>query len=209
MQNGGLAAKFGPPAELAAFKIGAFMKIWFRWLATGLLLWFGAHIGYTTCDGLRDEGRVADVAVVLGSKVNEDGTLSERLRQRLACGLRLYRQGRVRRLLVSGGLGREGYYEGDKMRDYLRQQGVPDSLILVDNHGDSTPATVENTMRLQQALKFDGVIVVSQFYHLTRTKMLFRKQGLLHVGGVAPRYFEWRDWYSLGREFLAYYREAV
>jgi len=183
------------------------MKIWFWWLAAGLLLWFGAHIGYTTFDGLRDEDRRADVAVVLGNKVNEDGTLSERLRQRLLCGLRLYRQGRVRRLLVSGGLGREGYYEGDKMREYLRQQGVPDSLILVDNHGDNTQATVENTLRLRQRLGFGDVLVVSQFYHLTRTKMLFRKRGLLQVSGVAPRYFEWRDLYSLGREFLAYYAE--
>lgn len=183
------------------------MKIWFWRLGAGLLLWLTAHIGYTVVDGLRDEGRVADVGVVLGNKVNEDGTLSERLRQRLACALRLYRQGRVRRLLVSGGLGREGYYEGDKMREYLRQQGVPDSLIVVDNHGDNTQATVDNTLRLRDKLGFGEVLVVSQFYHLTRTKMLFRQRGLPQVSGVAPRYFEWRDAYSLGREFLAYYAE--
>jgi vancomycin permeability regulator SanA len=207
MQNGGLPAKFAPPAELAAFTPGVRMKIWLRWLAAGLLLWVAAHIGYTTYDGLHDDGRRAGVAVVLGNKVNEDGSLSERLRQRLACALRLYRQGRVRRLLVSGGLGREGYYEGDKMRDYLRQHGVPDSLIIVDNQGDNTQATVENTWRLREQLGFDSVLVVSQFYHLTRTKMLFRKRGLTQVSSVAPRYFEWRDIYSLGREFVAYYAE--
>lgn len=43
------------------------------------LLWFIGHIIYITIDGLTDDGKKADVAVILGSKVNKDGTLSERL----------------------------------------------------------------------------------------------------------------------------------
>jgi len=86
------------------------------------------HFAYITIDGLRDAGTTADIAVILGSKVNEDGTLSERLSKRMECGLMLYRTNRVKKIVVSGGYGKEGFYEGDKMKDYLIKNGVPDSL---------------------------------------------------------------------------------
>jgi vancomycin permeability regulator SanA len=183
------------------------MKIWVKAAGALVGLWMLGHLAYTTIDGLTDAGRAADVGVVLGNKVNEDGSLSERLRQRLLCGLKLYQSGRVKTLIVSGGLGREGYYEGDKMRDFLLQNGVPRTAIVVDNHGDNTDATVRNTLRLQDSLHFRSVLVVSQFYHLTRTKMLFRERGFTSVSGASPAYFEARDAYSLLREFFAYYTE--
>jgi vancomycin permeability regulator SanA len=172
-----------------------------------ILLWFVGHIAYSVIDGLADSGKSADITVILGNKVNEDGTLSERLEKRLECGLGLYRQGRTKRILVSGGLGKEGFYEGDKMRDYLIEKGVPDSVIIVDNFGVNTNATVENTRMLKDSLEFNSIIVVSQYYHLTRTKMLFRKAGMKDVGSCSPRYFEIRDFYSLLREFVAFYFE--
>jgi vancomycin permeability regulator SanA len=108
-------------------------------------------------------------------------------------------------LLVSGGLGKEGFYEGTKMRDYLRAHGVPDTAIVVDNAGNTTQQTVRNTARLQPTLHFRSVLVISQFYHISRTKLLFRQAGLTDVSGASPRYFELRDGYSLLREFAAYY----
>ncbi|MDJ0366590.1 YdcF family protein [Hymenobacter sp. H14-R3] len=171
-----------------------------------LAAWLLAHTLLITLDGLRDRRQHADIGVILGNKVNEDGTLSERLTQRLACGLALYRSGRVPRLLVSGGLGREGFYEGTKMRAYLRRHGVPDTAIVVDNAGNNTQQTVRNTARLRAQLPIRSVLVVSQFYHISRIKMLFRQAGFTEVSGVSPIYFELRDIYSLLREFAAYYQ---
>jgi vancomycin permeability regulator SanA len=171
--------------------------------------WLLAHTLLITWDGLRTGQQHADIGVILGSKVNEDGSLSERLTQRLACGLALYRAGCVARLLVSGGLGKEGFYEGDKMRAYLRAQGVPDSVIIVDNYGNNTRQTVRNTLRLRPRLRFGSILVVSQFYHISRTKMLFRQAGFTAVSGASPWYFEWRDAYSLLREFPAYYKALL
>jgi len=174
-----------------------------------VVAWLLAHTLLITWDGLRESRQRADIGVILGNKVNEDGSLSERLAQRLACGLALYRTGRVARLLVSGGLGKEGFYEGDKMRDYLRAQGVPDAAIIVDNQGNTTQQTVRNTLRLRSQLRFRSLIVVSQFYHISRTKMLFRQAGFTAVSGASPWYFEGRDAYSLLREFPAYYKELL
>jgi vancomycin permeability regulator SanA len=174
-----------------------------------LAAWVLVHTLFITWDGLRDDQQRADVGVILGNKVNEDGTLSERLTQRLACGLALYRSGSVPRLLVSGGLGKEGFYEGTKMRDYLSAHGVPDTAIIVDNDGNTTQQTVRNTARLRAALRIRSVLVVSQFYHISRTKLLFRQAGITEVSGASPRYFELRDLYSLLREFGAYYQALL
>ena len=190
----------------------SYCAAWLRKARYGLAIlaaWVLVHTLVITWDGLRDDQQRADLGVVLGNKVNEDGTLSQRLTQRLACGLALYRSGRVPRLLVSGGLGKEGFYEGTKMRDYLRAHGVPNSAIIVDNAGNNTEQTVRNTARLQPVQHFRSVLVVSQFYHISRTKLLFRQAGFTSVSSASPLYFEWRDIYSLLREFVAYYHALL
>lgn len=171
------------------------------------ILWFGLHSIYILFDGIHDNGGKADCAVILGNKVNADGTLSERLEERLKCGLNLYNNKRVKRIIVSGGLGKEGFYEGDKMKEYLINKGIPDSIITVDNNGNNTLKTVENTIKIKDSLKFESMIIVSQYFHLTRTKMLFRKLNFDKIESVSPNYFEFRDLYSITREFFAYYSE--
>jgi len=170
-----------------------------------VLIWFFGHIIYISIDGLAKNENKADIAVILGNKVNEDGTLSERLEKRLECGLQLYQNNQVQKIIVSGGLGKEGFYEGDRMKEYLIKNKVPDSVIIIDNYGKNTLATVENTLKLKDSLHFKSIIVVSQYFHLTRTKKLFKKQGFKDVSSASPRYFEVRDFYSLFREFVAYY----
>lgn len=170
-----------------------------------LAIWLITHSAYTIIDGIYDNKETADYAVVLGNKVNPDGTLSRRLEERMKTALSLYHAGRVKGVIVSGGLGKEGYYEAEKMKEYLVESGVPDSVIIADNDGNNSRKTVENTLSLQDSLHFDSLIIVSQYFHQTRNKMLFRKNGFQNVNSVSPIYFEWRDIYSLSREFIAFY----
>ncbi|WP_202948027.1 hypothetical protein [Chryseobacterium populi] len=51
---------------------------------------------YIIIDGVADSGQKADLAVILGSKVNENGTLSERLQKRLETGIDLYKNRRIK-----------------------------------------------------------------------------------------------------------------
>jgi vancomycin permeability regulator SanA len=170
-----------------------------------LLTWFVLHVILICADGFIDNGNKADDAVILGNKVNTDGSLSERLKARVDHGLKLYQNGRVKTLIVSGGLGKEGFYEGDKMKEYLVKNGVPESQILVDNFGDNTEATVRNTLKMKDSTAFNSLIVVSQYFHATRTKMLYRKHGFKNINSSSPTYFEIRDFYSILREFVGYY----
>ena len=173
------------------------------------LTWFLGHSLIIVIDGLIDDKKQGDIAVILGNKVNEDGTLSERLEKRLECGLKLYEKGLVKTIFVSGGLGKEGFYEGDKMKVFLVEKGIPASSIIVDNFGNNTLASVDNTIKLKNKLNFKSIIVVSQYFHLTRTKMLFKKRGIINISSASPNYFEFRDFYSITREFIAYYIELI
>jgi vancomycin permeability regulator SanA len=167
------------------------------------------HSIFITIDGIHDGKKSADVAIILGSKVNEDGSLSKRLEKRLECGLQLYKNGRVKKIIVSGGLGKEGFYEGDKMKAYLVEKDIPETSVFVDNFGNNTSATVDNTIKLKNKLEIKSIIVVSQYFHLTRTKMLFKKRGFDNISSTSPNYFEIRDFYSILREFAAYYTELI
>lgn len=174
-----------------------------------LIIWFLAHSIYITIDGLSDKKTNADAAIVLGNKVNEDGTLSDRLKARLDKSIELFNQKRVRTIIVSGGLGKEGFWEGKKMQKYLVKSKIPADKILVDNLGNDTEKTVANSIRLMDGLHFKSAIAVSQYFHQTRIKKLFLKKGFKNIESASPDYFELRDFYSIFREFLAYYKEAI
>ena len=160
--------------------------------------------GLIIADGLTDDVRRSDVAVVLGSKVNPDGTPSPRLAARLGRALELYEDGWTPRILVSGGTGVEGVPEGTAMKQWLVARGVPETAVIVDDLGVDTGATARNTAVLMRARGLRSVIVVSQYFHISRTRLAFAKAGLDDVGSAHPAYFEARDLYSIAREIPGY-----
>lgn len=166
---------------------------------------FLIHIIVISIDGLKDDKiSKVNVAVILGSKVNEDGSVSARLKARLDKGLELYRDSVVNQLYVSGGLGKEGFFEGSVMAEYLVANGVPASVIKIDNHGNNTRQSALNFKRdfpLENA-----VIVVSQYLHITRCKLAFRQVGVAKTFGSHCNFFEKRDPYSAFREFFGFYK---
>jgi vancomycin permeability regulator SanA len=176
-----------------------------EWIAVVFGTWFLLHVVVTSIDGLTDDTQPADCLLVLGNTVNADGTLSPRLQGRLDKALSLYQADVSPTIFVSGGLGKEGHYEGTAMREYLVAHGVPAAAILVDNAGNTTQATARNFAATAQVRHFSSVVVVSQFFHISRTKLLLKQQRFPHIYGAHANYFELRDIYALIREFAAYY----
>ena len=88
-----------------------------KWIFVVLIVWFLVHSIYITIDGLTDRQTNADVAIVLGNKVNGDGTLSERLKARIDKSIELFNQKRVKSIIVSGGLGKKAFGKERKCRN--------------------------------------------------------------------------------------------
>jgi vancomycin permeability regulator SanA len=151
--------------------------------------------------GLHDRIGHADVGLVLGSKVNADGTPSARLRARLDRALELYQAGYFSTIIVSGG--------GDEavvMGDYLRAHGVAANHLIEDKSGVNTFASAHDTSMIMRQLKCGSVLVVSQYFHLPRARLALERFGIAPVYSAHADYFEWRDVYSSPREVAGYIR---
>ena len=168
-----------------------------------LFLWFFVHSVIIIWSGTSDIKKKSDVAVVLGNKVNPDGTLSQRLKDRLDKALEGYQEGIYPNLIVSGGLGKEGHYEGTVMRDYLVEKGIPASAIVVDNEGNNSRATAENSKKILEERAWKSVTIISHYYHISRCKLAFRQAGI-EIGGNLHADFNWAwgDLWSLFREWV-------
>ncbi|HAK96512.1 MAG TPA: hypothetical protein DCM87_16365 [Planctomycetes bacterium] len=137
-------------------------------------------MGYVIAFGCTDYRYAggADAAIVLGARVNSDRTVSGALAQRLLTAIELYREGRVARLIMTGGTGESGVNEADVMADFARARGVPARALLVDREGVTTYRSARNCAALCRRNGVATAMVVSQYYHLARTKLLFERQGL-------------------------------
>ena len=129
--------------------------------------------------GTTDYRRDADVAVVFGARVFEDGTLSKALRERMDTAIELYNQGYVDKLIVSGGI-EEGDIvdEAQAMYEYAVAAGVPSDDVLTDRYGNSTTESVDNTISLCRSMGYSTIIATSSFYHMPRIKLLYNLQSV-------------------------------
>ncbi len=176
-----------------------------------LLVALGAFVGLTLVGtacivvaGLKDHLGKADIGLVLGSKVELDGTPSPSLRGRLDETVDLYRDGYFPRVIASGGVGKEGYDEALVMKDYLVSHGVPQGRVIVDSGGATTFASARNTLQIVRRENLKSVFVISQYFHLPRARMALRRFGISQLYSAHAHLFEARDIYSAPREVFGY-----
>ncbi|KAB1946724.1 hypothetical protein F8271_05950 [Micromonospora sp. ALFpr18c] len=164
-----------------------------------------------TADGhLYSEADVpgAPVALVLGTKVEADGTPSPVLAARLEIARRLFDAGKVRAILVSGDNMNADYNEPAAMRSWLVERGVPAHKVVLDHAGFDT---YDSCARAEQIFGVRRATVVTQSFHLPRAVALCRRLGI-DANGVgddsAERYAQtW--WFSSTREKGACVKAAL
>jgi vancomycin permeability regulator SanA len=185
------------------------IRAWIKRIAILVLCWLLIHIVYICTDGFNDYKGKADVAIILGNHVFADGHLSTWLQGRVDKAVLLYREGRVKKIYASGGFSenKEGNYpEGDAMKTYLVAHGVPAEAVIADNEGRNTFLTARNFIAWNKDQGYSSVIIVSQFYHITRSKYIARKLGVDSVYSAASGHYEWRDIVGTLREVPAFYK---
>ena len=132
----------------------------------------------------RDAAAPARAIIVLGA-AQWDGRPSPVLRARLEHAAGLWRRGLAPLVIVTGGVG-----AGDTTSEaavgarFLREQGVPDSALIVEATGRAT----EPSLRAAAARvpgRFPRVILVSDGFHMQRLTVIARRLGLEPLGSPA------------------------
>jgi len=173
-------------------------------LISGAILYLGC-VCLLLVNSRNDNIVDADYAIVYGNTVNPDGSLSHRLKVRVDAAIALYNQSKIKTIVVSGGLGKEGHDEAVVMANYINTHGI-DSVI-IDSQGYNTHMTSVNAKAL---LPINArVVAVSQYFHLPRAKLSLKHAGFENVYGYAPAYYDVRDIYSVTRELLAYLKYKI
>lgn len=117
-----------------------------------------------------------NVAIVFGAGIG-----STVLRDRVETGVGLYKEGKVRHLLLTGDNRRRSYDEPRAMRKMAIEAGVPVGAIVLDYAGRRT---YDSCARARDIFRVDGAILVTQEFHLARALYLCRSLGLDDVVGV-------------------------
>lgn len=135
----------------------------------------------------------SQTALVLGAAVFPDGRLSYILEDRVLAALELYRQGKIKKFLLSADHSRVCYDETNAMKNYLLEKGVPPEDIFLDHAGFKT---YDSVYRSRHIFEVDSVVIVSQKYHLHRALYLAENLGINAVGLAADRqyYFYMRNY---------------
>lgn len=123
-----------------------------------------------------------EVAIVPGAGVNPDGTMSTMLADRVEQAVRLWRAGKVEKILVSGDHGSWAYDEPDTMRKALVRAGVPPRDVFEDHAGFDTWATM---VRARNIFGVRRAVVVTQGFHMARALFLADEAGIDATGLTA------------------------
>ena len=123
--------------------------------------------------------------VVLGAQVYADGQLSPQLELRMEAALAEYE--RLPRLIITcGGQGKnEPAPEGDLMRKWLLDKGVPENMVFSESTSTNTMQNLKNARRFLPEGE-NRITVITSDYHLPRALQLARDAGFDPDGIGSP-----------------------
>ena len=179
-----------PKIEVASYK-GRRRPLWLQ-ILLGLILAgalaFAVLLGVVLSGAHSSVSGDPQVMIVLGCQVKEDGP-SILLRDRLDEALNYLEDHPDLTVVVSGGQGPdEPTSEAQAMADYLIANGVDGEKVLLETASHNTAqnfAYSKKQMDEAQIDYSDGILVVSNGFHLTRARMLAQRAGFGEVYTLA------------------------
>ncbi len=170
------------------------------------MAYLGASLAEVVVGSRRDQTQPADCAIVLGAAVWPGERPSATLRARTLRAGRLYRDGLVRHLVLTGGVGDWPPSEAEVMRRILAAQGVPESAMLLEEQATTTRESARYCAALLRREGWQTALLVSDPWHLPRSLRLFRREG---VRVLACPAFGSPTWTHLDRRLYYTLREAA
>jgi len=160
---------------------------------------------YNTKDSVPNQ---VDYLIILGAGLNGD-KLSWTLWERVEKGLRILQVNKDMRVVVSGGKGPgEWITEAEAMQRYLVEKGIAKERIIKEEQSTSTMENFRFTHELlEQQTSYEPsepVLVITNDFHMFRSKILARRNGLNPVGVPSPT-----PWYLRPNAYLREYFAVV
>lgn len=150
-------------------------------VAVGVWLIFACTLGIAvTVYGQTDRAQPADVIIVLGSGLRrEDLQPGPALTRRSVRGAELFHAGFAPAIICSGGYpGTATRSEADGCAQVLRENGVPDDAIILEERSRSTEENAAYSHEIMQEHGWKTALVVSDGYHLLRATWIFTAEGV-------------------------------
>lgn len=163
------------------------IRSFFAFLLLALPLWFIHRAIASTDQHIHTSTRSlpsAYTAIVPGARIYADGSLSPMLEDRVRSAALLYKEGKIRKILLTGDHGKEKYDEVNAMRKQLRRMSIPERDIFLDHAGFTT---YDSLYRARDIFAIKDCVIVTQRFHLSRAVYTARKLGLDCSGFVADR----------------------
>lgn len=113
--------------------------------------------------------------------------------------VKLYRTGRVKHLLISGGNGKmdnADFHEAVFVKNELIQFGVPDSVIFVEDLSNNTADNAINSKHILDSVQLQPpFLLITSAFHMPRALATFENAGL-NVDGFPAHFTDGMDSFS-------------
>lgn len=129
-----------------------------------------------------------ETAVVLGGAINLDLPVADQLHfneaaDRVTETVRLYKEGLIRHIIVSGAYGslfHTELREAVLTKEYLMQCGIPGKAVQMDTTSRNTYENAEETAALlrQKDRLEQPILLITSAFHMNRAMACFKRQGL-------------------------------
>lgn len=122
------------------------------------------------------------VAVILGNRLRDDGSITELMEKRLQIALEIEDKFSPAKIIVSGGIANRAAVvsESDKMYDYLTANGVSADKIVKENQSLTTKQNAEFSVPIAVQLGATEILMCTSIEHMSRSYLnpirLFQKQ---------------------------------
>ncbi len=156
---------------------------------------------------VQDKLEPADVILVLAGDASGE---------RVAEGVKLYKQGYAKKMLMSGGSLAWKLTSAEWMKKQALASGVPAKAILLEERSESTIENAKFTLPIVKKHRFKSIILVTSPTHSRRALRVFKKEqsreGIKLISHPVPlpeSQFRIPDWWKRHEDTQAVMREYI
>lgn len=142
-----------------------------------------------------------DVALVLGTSRNtERGKENLFFKYRMEATARLFKEGKIKYIILSGNNDSQYYNEPLDMQRALLNLGIPENVMTLDYAGFRT---FDSVVRCKEVFNQDNFTVISQNFHNARALYIAHNEGINAISFAAQDVPDGYSIRTLIREYLA------